>query len=233
MSHSVSSSTETLVANAFYTRASKFHRQHAVVIFKNCSDRLPRVVVADATGRAGTDVPITEWMPRGPHDVMASRDVVRLQAGVRRAWPGSVDTAKPGDRERAEPAGGKVQSLRRYRRSSGGEEGMETIGNLDAGQLVTAGKVEEIKATAKKAAEDQVAAAAQASNEMICGTHQGSGRTAECTFHRKGGGAFSRSKFITDKLAVPADMVQAKFGITSRLRTANYRRRSLRSTGCR
>ena len=36
---------------------------------------------------------------------------------------------------------------------------IETVANLDAGKLLTAGKVEEIKAAAKKTAEEQVAAA--------------------------------------------------------------------------
>lgn len=89
---------------------------------------------------------------------------------------------------------------------------LETIRNLDQGQLVTAGKVEEIKAAAKKAAEEQVAAAAKASNETIARLKSENGKLTNDFFAEKVGGAFSRSKFITDKVAVPPDMLQAVFG---------------------
>ena len=44
---------------------------------------------------------------------------------------------------------------------------LETVANLDQGQLVTAGKVEEIKLGAKAAAEAQVAAAIKAGNDQL------------------------------------------------------------------
>lgn len=89
---------------------------------------------------------------------------------------------------------------------------LDTVKNLDEGQLVTAGKVEEIKAAAKKAAEDQVAAATKASGEQIKTLTSERDKLQSDFFTEKVGGAFGRSKFIAEKVAVPPDMLQAMFG---------------------
>lgn len=117
-----------------------------------------------------------------------------------------------GHRERAEAAEGKLKAFEGIEDSEAARKALETVKNLKDGELVTAGKVEEIKAAAKKAAEDQVAAAAKASNEKIKELETKSGALETALFSEKVGGAFSRSKFIAEKLAVPSDMVQAMFG---------------------
>lgn len=89
---------------------------------------------------------------------------------------------------------------------------LETVANLDQGQLVTAGKVEEIKLAAKKAAEEQVAAAIKTgSDNLAAATTQIETLTGEL-YAEKIGGAFGRSKYVAEKIAVPADMLQATFG---------------------
>lgn len=89
---------------------------------------------------------------------------------------------------------------------------LETVANLDQGQLVTAGKVEEIKLAAKAAAEQQVTAAIEAGKtQLTAATATIEGLTASL-YAEKIGGAFGRSKYVSEKLAVPADMVQATFG---------------------
>jgi hypothetical protein len=89
---------------------------------------------------------------------------------------------------------------------------LETIKNVDEGKLVAAGKVEEIKAAAARAAQEQVAAAAKASaqreQELSALLEK---RTAELNDHMIGGG-FSSSKFIAEKLAIPAELARAYFG---------------------
>lgn len=89
---------------------------------------------------------------------------------------------------------------------------LETVRNIDQGQLIAAGKVEEIKVAAKKAAEEQVAAAAKThADELARVTKVNEGLTADL-YRERIGGAFGRSKFIVERCAVPADLVQARFG---------------------
>jgi hypothetical protein len=115
-------------------------------------------------------------------------------------------------REAKEAAETKLKGFEGIEDAAAALKALETVRNLDQGQLVTAGKVEEIKAAAKKAAEEQVAAAAKASNETITRLKTENGKLTSDLFSEKVGGAFSRSKFISDKVAVPPDMLQAVFG---------------------
>lgn len=85
---------------------------------------------------------------------------------------------------------------------------METVANLDLSKLVDAGKVEEVKAQAKAAFDEQVRAMAEAHKPVIA---ERDALRQELTGERLGN-AFSRSKFIAEKIAVPVDMVQAAFG---------------------
>lgn len=117
-----------------------------------------------------------------------------------------------GHREAKEAAEAKLKVFEGISDPAAALKALETVKNLDEGQLVTAGKVEEIKAAAKKAAEDQVAAAAKASGEQIKTLTSDRDKLQADFFAEKVGGAFSRSKFIADKIAVPSDMVQAMFG---------------------
>ena len=78
---------------------------------------------------------------------------------------------------------------------------LTTVKNLDDKKLVDAGEVETVKAEAIKAVraefEPVVAERDKLKSEL---------------FGEKIGGSFARSKFITDKIAIPADLVQARFG---------------------
>ncbi len=89
---------------------------------------------------------------------------------------------------------------------------LETMSNIDAGKLLEAGKVEEIKKAARDAAEQQVADAAKKSQARIAeleGQVTGLNGTLDAEVI---GGSFSRSKFISEKSAIPSDFVQARFG---------------------
>ena len=89
---------------------------------------------------------------------------------------------------------------------------LETVKNLEEGQLVTAGKVEEIKEAAKRVAEAQVETATKAVKDQVKTLTTERDKLTTDFFNEKVGTAFSRSKFIADKIAVPADMLQAMFG---------------------
>lgn len=78
---------------------------------------------------------------------------------------------------------------------------METVANLEAKKLIDAGEVEKVKAEVTKAMQERLDKKdkeladkdATLAKEMI-------------------GGRFSRSKFIAEKLNLPVDMVEARFG---------------------
>jgi hypothetical protein len=89
---------------------------------------------------------------------------------------------------------------------------IELTKNIDDGKLLSAGKVEEIKVAARKAAEEQVAAANKAGAEALKATEADRDKLRNELYSEKIGGSFNRSKLIQDKFAIPADMVQARFG---------------------
>lgn len=115
-------------------------------------------------------------------------------------------------REAKEAAEARLKTFEGIEDGEAAKKALETVKNLKDGELVTAGKVEEIKAAAKKAAEDQVAQAAKAGTEQIKALEVERDKLRDDLYAEKIGGAFSRSKFIADKIAVPADMIQAQFG---------------------
>lgn len=78
---------------------------------------------------------------------------------------------------------------------------LNTVKNLDDKKLVDAGEVEKIR----QAAIDSVRAEFEPFKTKATELEQQ-------LYGEKIGGAFARSKFIADKVAVPADMVQATFG---------------------
>lgn len=117
-----------------------------------------------------------------------------------------------GHREAKEKAEGDLKKFEGITDPAAALKALETVTNLDQGQLVTAGKVEEIKKAAKEAAEKQVEAATKGLKEEITGLTGKLAKSEGAFFAEKVGGAFARSKFIADKIAVPADMMQSMFG---------------------
>ncbi|MBN7122887.1 hypothetical protein BSU01_14380 [Erwinia billingiae] len=104
-------------------------------------------------------------------------------------------------RERAESAETAVKAFEGIKDPKEAMKALETIKNLDAKKLVDAGEVEKVRAEAIKAVEDKYAPILQErddlSNKLIA---------------EKVGGSFARSKFISEKMGIPADMVEARFG---------------------
>lgn len=115
-------------------------------------------------------------------------------------------------RERAEKAETALKPFEGIEDAEAARKALETIKNIDEGKLLSAGKVEEIKAAAKKAAEDQVAAANKAHAEKLATTEKERDQLRADLYGEKVGGSFARSKFIADKIAIPSDLLQARFG---------------------
>lgn len=89
---------------------------------------------------------------------------------------------------------------------------LETVKNIKAGDLTTAAKVQEIKDAAAKSAQEAVANATRAAQEKEKQlSDQLAQRTTELNTHIIGG-SFAGSKFIAEKLAIPADIAQKVFG---------------------
>lgn len=121
--------------------------------------------------------------------------------------PGTVATITrlnseaKGHRERAENAEKAVKAFEGIEDPAAAKKALAAVANLDAKTLVDAGEIEKVKAEISKAFQlqlDEVTGKAQTFEQQL--------------YAEKIGGSFSRSKFIADKLAVPADMVQATFG---------------------
>jgi hypothetical protein len=92
------------------------------------------------------------------------------------------------------------------------KKAVELMKNIDDKKLVDAGKVEEVKRAAVTAAEEKHAAAAKThALELKTVSDKYEALTSQYNTE-KVGGAFKGSKFIADKVRIPPDMVDAKFG---------------------
>lgn len=85
---------------------------------------------------------------------------------------------------------------------------LETVSNLDAKKLVDAGAVEQIKAETAKAYEEKIIALQKQFEPVLAERDALNSKLIDRTIT----GAFDGSKYISDKLAVPAPMVKATFG---------------------
>jgi hypothetical protein len=107
-------------------------------------------------------------------------------------------------RVRAEAAESKYKPFEGIEDPVAARKALDTVKNLDAKKLIDAGEVETVKAEITKAFQtqlDQATTKAQALEQQL--------------YAEKIGGAFARSPLIVGdkaKLAIPADLVQARFG---------------------
>jgi len=104
-------------------------------------------------------------------------------------------------RERAESAEASLKSFAGINDPAAAKKALETVANLDGKKLVDAGEVQKVKDEAIKAVRAEFEPVV-AERDSLKGQ----------LFGEMIGGAFSRSKVIADKFAIPADMVQARFG---------------------
>ncbi len=104
-------------------------------------------------------------------------------------------------KRRFEEAETKLKSFEGITDPAAAIKALNTVKNLDDKKLVDAGEVEKVK--------NQAIQSVRAEFEPIV-KERDSLKTA--LFDEKIGGAFARSKFIGEKVAIPADFVQASFG---------------------
>jgi hypothetical protein len=106
-----------------------------------------------------------------------------------------------GHRERAENAEKVAKAFEGITDAEAARKALATVANLDAKKLIDAGEVDKIRAEAIKAVEDKYAPIVSERDSL-----------QKSLVDEKVGGSFARSKMIADKLAIPADLVQARFG---------------------
>lgn len=104
-------------------------------------------------------------------------------------------------RERAEAAERSLKAFDGLEDPAAARKALEAIKSLDQKKLIDAGEVEKVKAEITKAYDEKLTAAEKRAAELE-GT----------LYAEKIGGSFARSKFLADKVAVPADLVRAQFG---------------------
>jgi hypothetical protein len=106
-----------------------------------------------------------------------------------------------GHREAKEAAEAKLKSFEGITDPSAAKDALDKIRNIDAKKLIDAGEVEKVKAEAIKAVEEKYSKIAQERDAL-----------RSDLYRERVGGQFARSKFINEKAAVPADIMQARFG---------------------
>jgi uncharacterized protein DUF6651 len=89
---------------------------------------------------------------------------------------------------------------------------LETVKNLSTGELKTAAQVQEIKDAAAKSAQEAVASATRAAAEKERALSETNATLTQQLHSHIIGGSFSGSKFIGEKLAIPADIALKVFG---------------------
>lgn len=104
-------------------------------------------------------------------------------------------------RERAEQAEAKIKAFEGIEDPAKAREALQTLANLDAKKLVDAGEIEKVKSEISKAFQAQLDAATGKTQTL-----------EQQLYSEKVGGAFARSKLIAEKLAIPHDLVEARFG---------------------
>lgn len=104
-------------------------------------------------------------------------------------------------RERAEAAESKLAAFAGIEDPAAAIKALDIVGKLDAKKLIEAGEVENVT---KQISEKFTKQISEKDNEI--------GTLNSRLVNLAIGGAFARSPFIAEKLAVPIDMVQAQFG---------------------
>lgn len=115
-------------------------------------------------------------------------------------------------REAKEAAEAKLRAFDGIEDGEAARKALETIKNLGAGELKTAAQVQEIKDAAAKSAQEAVAAATRAAQEKERQLLEQNTKLTQDLNNHIIGGSFASSKFIAEKLAIPADIAQKVFG---------------------
>lgn len=112
-----------------------------------------------------------------------------------------LNSEAKGHRERAEKAEEALKSFEGIEDPKKAIEALSVVANLDAKKLVDAGEIEKVKSEISKAFQSQLEVATTKTQLLEAQLYA-----------EKIGGSFARSKVIAEKLAIPPDLVEARFG---------------------
>lgn len=104
-------------------------------------------------------------------------------------------------REAKETALSKLAAFEGIEDPDAARKALDTVSNLDAKKLMDAGQVEQVKASINQAWEAKLKGETERAAKLEAKLKQS-----------VIGGSFSRSKFASEKLNIPADLVESRFG---------------------
>lgn len=113
-----------------------------------------------------------------------------------------------GHREEKEAAQALLKTFEGIEDPAKAIKALEVLKNLDDKKLIEAGEVDKVRQEATSAYEEKLKGIEKKYAPVIKERDE----YKDSLFKEIVGGAFSRSKFIGEKLAIPADLAQAKFG---------------------
>jgi hypothetical protein len=113
-----------------------------------------------------------------------------------------------GHREEKEAALAQLKTFEGIEDPAKAVKALEIVKNLDDKKLIEAGEVDKVRQEAAAAYEEKLKGIEKKYAPVIKERDE----YKNSLFQEIVGGAFSRSKFIGEKLAIPADLAQAKFG---------------------
>lgn len=115
-------------------------------------------------------------------------------------------------REAKEAAEARLKAFEGIEDGEAARKALETVKNLAAGDLKTAAQVQEIKDAAARSAQEAVANATRAAAEKERTLTETNAKLTQQLHSHIIGSAFAGSKFISEKMAIPADIAQKVFG---------------------
>ncbi len=125
---------------------------------------------------------------------------------------GRLNGESKAQREAREAAEARLNAFVGIDDPEAARKALDTVKNLKDGDLVRAGEVETIKAAARKSAEEQIREIEKQRATELKKERSERERLESLYVGEKLGAAFSQSKFIKDKIAVPASLIKAEFG---------------------
>lgn len=126
---------------------------------------------------------------------------VAFDAAATRGTITRITEESAGFKRRAQEAETKLKGFEGIEDPAAARKAMETVQNLDSKKLIDAGEAQRVRDEIAKGYESKLAESDKRFSDL-------SARYAS----EKIKGAFASSKFITEKVAVPIDMLQATFG---------------------
>jgi Family of unknown function (DUF6651) len=119
-----------------------------------------------------------------------------------------LNSEAKGHREEKEAAQAQLKTFEGIEDPAKALKALEIVKNLDDKKLIEAGEVDKVRQEAAAAYDEKLKSVEKKYAPVIKERDE----YKDSLFKEIVGGAFSRSKFIGEKLAIPADLAQAKFG---------------------